>query len=164
MDFTKIKTTISSHIRFIVLLSVLLFLFFHRVFLENKTILPLSNLYFDALYQTERPEGLPFVLHPNWDIAPIQENFPFDVYSWKQFKSGHIPLWNPYNGAGTPFLANGASSPFSYLKWIIYLFSPLDSYDFYLVFILLCAGYFTYLFLKRIGISETGFVFIRYLV
>ncbi len=164
MDFTKIKTTISSHIRFIVLLSVLLFLFFHRVFLENKTILPLSNLYFDALYQSERAEGLPFVLHPNWDIAPIQENFPFDVYSWKQFKSGHIPLWNPYNGAGTPFLANGASSPFSYLKWIIYLFFFFFSYDFYFVFILFCAGYFTYLFLKRIGISETGFVFIRYLV
>lgn len=156
MDFIKIKKVLFLHLRFLILLSGLLFLFFHEVFLEKKSILPLSNLYFDALYQSERPEGLSYVLHPNWDISPLQQNFPFDILAWEQLKKGNIPLWNPYNGAGGPLLANGESATFSYLKWIIYLFTPLQAYNFYLLSILLCAGYFTYLFLKRLGISELG--------
>ena len=45
--------------------------------------------------------------------------------SWtrSQILHGHLPLWNPYNGAGAPHLGNGGSAVFSVFTLPYFLFS-----------------------------------------
>ena len=38
---------------------------------------------------------------------------PFLAWSRSQIRSGHLPLWNPYNGAGAPVIGNGSSAVLS---------------------------------------------------
>ena len=42
------------------------------------------------------------------------------------YQHGHLPLWNPFNFAGQPFLAAGQSGPF-YLPNVVFLLLPLPT-------------------------------------
>ncbi len=37
---------------------------------------------------------------------------PWEMFARRMLNSGSVPLWNPYNGCGEPFLANGQSAVF----------------------------------------------------
>src|SRR5687767_9721188 len=38
---------------------------------------------------------------------------PWLMFNKSELAAGRLPLWNPYNGGGTPHLANGQSAVFS---------------------------------------------------
>jgi len=73
----------------------------------------------DSLYRSHMPEGWKF--NPIWDHAFYFQFIPWDLYSAQSIRNGEIPLWNPYSGAGSPFLANWQSAIFSPLKIPLYL-------------------------------------------
>jgi uncharacterized membrane protein YfhO len=72
------------------------------------------------------------VAYPGWisssfygldDLSHL--NIPqrmFAAYAWR---SGHIPLWNPFNFAGQPFWAAGQAGPL-YLPNLLYVFLPVE--------------------------------------
>ena len=70
---------------------------------------------------------------------------------------GEMPFWNPYNGAGTPAMAN-LSQTFFFPPWLLVVLSGASSTGktFYLLAMLFCAGFCTYLFLRRAGLREAG--------
>lgn len=47
----------------------------------------------------------------------IYTYLPWLEFSWRSLRRGEIPLWNPYNGAGRPLLANMQSSIFFPSQW-----------------------------------------------
>lgn len=47
-----------------------------------------------------------FVRPHNPLLDPIQQYLPWRIYAVECLRSGFVPLWNPYAGCGTPFLAN----------------------------------------------------------
>jgi hypothetical protein len=54
-----------------------------------------------------------------WDA--LGQYFPWRFFAAKQLQSGVLPLWNPYQFAGAPFIANGQSAvfyPFHFPFWI----------------------------------------------
>jgi hypothetical protein len=54
--------------------------------------------------------------------------FPWMEYAIQQILHGNLPLWNPYNGWGAPFLANYQSAIFYPPNWIlIILFNSPNS-------------------------------------
>jgi hypothetical protein len=84
---------------------------------------------------------------------PAAAFLPWLLFSRDQVRAGQLPLWNPHNGGGIPLLANYQSavlSPFSLatyglpLKWALVTAPVLK---------LFTLGFFTYLFLRRIGRS-----------
>lgn len=83
------------------------------------------------------------------------------IYPWKHFtvetwKSGQVPLWNPYSFSGTPHLANYQSAVFS-LANILFLFLPfVDGWSILVLLQPLLAGVFTYIFCRAILISKPG--------
>ncbi|HSA84321.1 MAG TPA: hypothetical protein VLF20_05575, partial [Patescibacteria group bacterium] len=91
------------------------FLFFNPVFISGKlpipadTIIGLYHPYRD-LYASEYPRGIPF--HNSQITDPVRQQYPWKVLSIDSLKSGQLPLWNPYNFAGTPLLANMQSAVF----------------------------------------------------
>lgn len=81
------------------------------------------------------------------------------IYLWKelaadQFKTGHIPLWNPYTFSGQPLAANFQSSVFYPLNALYFLFNAKDAWILLVVSQPLLAGVFMYVFLRSIKLSS----------
>ncbi|MEN3013964.1 MAG: YfhO family protein [Endomicrobiia bacterium] len=61
-----------------------------------------------------------------------------------------LPLWNPYNHCGTPFISNIQSQIFYPLSIIFYLFNSFEvAFKIFIIFHIILAGFFMFLFLKN---------------
>jgi hypothetical protein len=69
---------------------------------------------------------------------------------------GYIPLWNPYQFCGTPFLANGQSAVLYPLNLVFLVFDPITAFTAYAWLHLFLAATFTYVFMRRIGCEMLG--------
>lgn len=89
-----------------------------------------------------------------WD--GIAQYYPWRLFAADSLRAGVIPLWNPYQFCGTPFLANGQSAvlyPLNILFWVL----PLAQAFAWSAWLhLLLTGWFAYLFLRRIGTGTFG--------
>jgi hypothetical protein len=56
-----------------------------------------------------------------WGLPALQF-IPWQAYAWQQISQGILPLWNPLNGMGTPFLANYQLALFYPPTWLSYAF------------------------------------------
>jgi Bacterial membrane protein YfhO len=100
------------------------------------------------------------------DTLVIRGRVPADVASdlrtqylyWRQFafdeiRAGHLPLWNPYAFAGTPFLGDPQSALFYPPNWLNLFLSPERAASWLTVLHFFLAGYFTGLWCRRRGTS-----------
>lgn len=69
---------------------------------------------------------------------------------------GHIPLWNPYIFTGQPLVANSQSSLFYPPNLLLHLLSPGKVATLRVLFNLLFAALFTFLFCRQLEISARG--------
>ena len=103
---------------------------------------------------SERPQA-------NWDPLVwdgIAQYYPWRHFAAKSLRAGHIPLWNPYQFCGTPFLANGQSAMLYPLNLIFWLLPVARSFGWSALLHLFLAGWFAYLFLRRTGVGRVGSV------
>jgi len=106
----------------------------------------------------------PWSLYPeNW--GPVKNDAIPDVisqiYPWKYLtiqieKSGHLPLWNPYNFSGTPLLANFQSAALSPFNVLFFLLSFPAAWSILILLQPLLAGFFMYLFVRELKIGKIG--------
>jgi len=78
---------------------------------------------------------------------------PWLVFNQEEVAAGRFPLWNPYNGAGCPHFANyqsGVLSPFRLPEYFLDARAGLLVRAMLKLFVL---GFFTYLFLRRLGLA-----------
>lgn len=83
------------------------------------------------------------------------------IYPWKHlvidiWKTGEIPLWNPYSFAGTPLLANYQSAVLSPFNLLFFFMPFVDGWSMLVLLQPLLAGFFIYLFARRIEQSKAG--------
>jgi hypothetical protein len=57
--------------------------------------------------------------------TPGLQFIPWRAFAWESLTSGVIPLWNPYNGMGSPLAANYQSALFYPPGWILFLFMAI---------------------------------------
>lgn len=98
------------------------------------------------------------------------------IYIWKDFaatsfKSGQLPLWNPYTFSGQPLLANVQSSVFYPLNLFYFLFNSKVAWVLLVVSQPILASLFCYLFCRSLKISRTAstfsasaFIFTSYII
>ena len=100
---------------------------------------------------------------------PVLQMHPWLEWNKENLLDGDLPVWNPYNGAGAPHLANFVSAvlspfsaPFYVMPWTAALLVSA-------ALKLLVLGLFTYLFLRKIALSHlaglvgaAGFMFAAY--
>jgi hypothetical protein len=88
----------------------------------------------------------------NVDLAtPAYYEWPTNVLVGKLWRSGEVPLWNPYQGAGTPLLTQFSSRvlfPYQVLQNV----APEVTWDGFTLGRLWIAGLFAFLFLRRLGV------------
>ncbi len=95
---------------------------------------------------------------PPWN--PLRWDGIGQFYPWRKFaaetlRSGILPLWNPYQFCGTPFVANSQSAVF-YPGNLLFTLIPDTAYAFgwsAVLHLTLC-GWFAYLLLRHLRCSE----------
>jgi len=142
------------HIKAVAAYALLIILFYSPVIFGVKSLLP-------SLYQPHGVvEGGTYkemkrtpVNSFNIDIAtPAYYEFPINKLTGDLYKRGELPLWNPYQGAGTPLAAQFSTRVF-FPYQILEDISPVWTWDFYLLGRLLFSAFFTYLFLDLLGLT-----------
>lgn len=133
------------------------FLFSYPYFFQNKVPYP-------SEYQVN---FFPPWSHFPQNWGPVKNNAMPDVigqiYPWKHFtietlKSGQIPYWNPNNFGGNPHVGNFQSAVFSPFNILYFILPFIDAWSIVVLLQPLLAGVFTYLYVRKIGVSKTGSV------
>jgi len=89
----------------------------------------------------------------NVDIAtPAYYELPINSLVGETYASGALPLWNPYQGSGTPLVAQYSTRAF-FPYQILEDMSPAALWDFFMLARLPAAGFFTCLFLSAVGLG-----------
>ena len=89
----------------------------------------------------------------------LRQMYPWKTLSISLLKQGIVPLWNPYNFSGTPLLANIQSAVFYPLNFLYFLLPQIYAWSVLVFFQPLLAGFFTFLYARRIGLSKISSIF-----
>ncbi|MBI5233491.1 MAG: YfhO family protein [Deltaproteobacteria bacterium] len=84
--------------------------------------------------------------------TPAYYEFPVNKLVGDLLKNGELPLWNPYQAIGTPLAAQYSTRalfPYQMLEDI----SPYWMWDFFMLFRLVIAGFFTFVFLRTLNLG-----------
>lgn len=139
------------------LLLALPLILFAPVVFGNRTLLPTDNLLSVEPWRSAAPE-----LTGQADPIPhnaLLSDLVLENYAWKRFilqalQAGELPLWNPHQFAGLPFLAAGQHSALYPFSIFFYLLPLPQAYGLFTVTQLALAGWFAYLFLRMLGVSR----------
>ncbi len=85
-----------------------------------------------------------------WDA--IGQFYPWRKFAAESIRAGIVPLWNPWQFCGTPFVANSQSAVFypgNLLFWLMP--DPARAFALSAALHLTLAGWFTYLLLRELG-------------
>src|ERR1051325_10939141 len=74
---------------------------------------------------------------------------PLRWFTAQELRAGHLPLWNPYNASGEPWLANPQTNVFYPPAWIFLLLPFATAYMLFLLFHLIVLGWGAYLLFAR---------------
>lgn len=88
-----------------------------------------------------------------WDS--VAEFYPWRLFYASTVHSGFLPLWNPHQFCGTPFLANSQSAVFYPLNLIFCVFPVWRAFGLSVLLHLFLTGSFAYLYL-RFGALRLG--------
>ena len=156
--FNRVKKNFEIHenITASLFFATLILIFFFPVVFQGKTLTTSVN-WGSVMnngpygYDGVRPSMLA-VRDPGafgWQDAPLTN------YIGKIIKNEHrIPLWNPNMGLGYPILAGIQEGIFFPLNFINFLFSSELSWDIFFLIRIFLAGFFTYLFARKIGLEK----------
>lgn len=107
----------SRHLVPLLILFALCSLYWIRVLVSDQVLLPGEFLRGFAPFGNDARAPWNIL---QWDA--MAQYFPWRTFAARQLHSGQIPLWNPHQFAGTPFLANGQSAVFYPLSAPFWIF------------------------------------------
>lgn len=134
---------------FFLLLSLL---FLWRSSFTNEVFLPARLLGHIAPWNSVKSDPLPPWNPLRWD--GIAQFYPWRNFAHETLRRGQIPLWNPYQFCGTPFVANSQSAVFYPGNLLFYLLPTMRAFGVSAVLHLTLCGWFTYLLLRRLGAGQ----------
>src|SRR3989304_4224149 len=131
---------------------VLSLLYFPVVFL-GRTLVP--SLYYPYGVTDRNLEETGWTGETRLDLdlgTPAYYEFPINRLVGQMYRQGQLPLWNPYQAAGTPLAAQYSTRAF-FPYQVLEDISPPWSWDYFILGRLWIAGFFTYLFLRALKLS-----------
>lgn len=139
----------------VILFSILLF--FYPFFLQGKLPIPgdtIVGLYhpFRDLYSDTNPNGLPY---KNFLLTdPVRQQYVWKELVVSMLSKGQFPIWNPYEMAGKPFLANFQSGVFYPLNLVLFIQPFATAWSYFIVLQSVLAGIFMYCYLRHLRMSH----------
>lgn len=141
----------------LILLLLAVTLFFKPYVFQGKLPIPadtIIGLYhpFRDFYANDYPNGIPY---KNFLITdPVRQQYPWRYLAIDSIKQGSIPLWNPYEMAGTPLLANFQSAAFYPLNLLFFLFPFATAWSLLIFLQPALGGVFMYLYLHNLRLHR----------
>jgi hypothetical protein len=89
-----------------------------------------------------------------WD--GIAQFYPWRLHYSRSIASGALPLTNPHQFCGTPFVANAQTAVFYPLNLIFVLISPVRAFGVSAALHFFLAGVFTFLLARALGMGRFG--------
>lgn len=81
----------------------------------------------------------------------MAQYFPWRAFAAEWLREGVLPLWNPYQFCGTPFLANSQSAVLYPLNALFWVLAVAGAFGWSAWLHLALTGWFAYLLLRRFG-------------
>ena len=148
---------LSPDILMILFLLVLPLVMFHQQTLGDRTLLPTENLYQYLPHSAYREVvSAPEIPHNHLLSDMVLQNYQWKHFIREQLSQGEIPLWNPHQFSGIPFLAAGQQSALYPLSLIYYVLPLTSAYGWFIVINLWLAGVFMAWFMRGLGINRGG--------
>ena len=95
-----------------------------------------------------------------WGLPALQF-IPWRAFAWESLQNGVLPLWNPFNGLGTPLIANYQLALFYPPGWLVYLFAAIGgtqlmawAHSLLVVLHLIWAGIGMVFFVRSLGLGD----------
>jgi len=124
--------------------------------IPSDTIIGLYHPFRD-FYAKEYPRGIPF---KNFLITdPVRQIIPWKELVMERFEHFQLPLWNPYEMAGKPLLANFQSSPFYPLNIILLIKPFYFSWTIFILSQIVLSGIFIYFYLRNLSLHKYASLF-----
>ncbi|HEX8833733.1 MAG TPA: hypothetical protein VF719_06010, partial [Abditibacteriaceae bacterium] len=141
----------SPHLGPLAILLAVCTLYWSRVLFTGEALLPGAFLRGFAPFGSD-PQAPWNLLR--WDA--LGQYYPWRLFAAQQLQSGLIPLWNPHQFAGAPFVANGQSAVFYPLNLPFWLMDVARAFGVsaWLHSLLACAG--TYFLAQRWKMSRAA--------
>jgi hypothetical protein len=128
-------------------------LFFARELLTDRTIVTFRLTNVHPWLSEARPDELD---QPSVTSDCTFSYYPRRVFATRMMREGNIPLWNPHQFCGTPFLANFQSGVFYPVNLALYGLDPPTQMDMFLYIHFVIAAVFAYLLARKLGITAGG--------
>jgi len=144
-------------ILFIAAFVLIVLIFFKAFLLQGQLPIPadtITGLYYpfrDAYFKTN-PNGVPY---KNFLVTdPVRQQIPWKSLVVSAEKKLQLPLWNPYNFAGAPLLANFQSGVFYPLNLLFFVLPFSVAWSLLIFSQPLLAGLFLFLYLKNLKLNK----------
>jgi hypothetical protein len=98
-------------------------------------------------------------VNPTIEVGPVDlyvEVTPMNVYGFGALKHGHLPLWNPYQLCGVPFLAAGYVGLFYPLHAMNLWFDVLTSFEIAFILHMFLGGLTMWWLCRHFGVRLLG--------
>ncbi|OGH16043.1 MAG: hypothetical protein A3C30_00695 [Candidatus Levybacteria bacterium RIFCSPHIGHO2_02_FULL_40_18] len=145
-----------------IIIVLIVVVFFWQFFLKgllpipSDTIVGLYHPYLDY-YAKVSPQGVPF---KNFLITdPVRQIIPWKMLAIDNLSNLTLPLWNPYEMAGKPLLANFQSGIFYPLNLLLLIKPYFISWTIFIIIAPLLSGIFTFAFLKNLKLDVRACLF-----
>lgn len=138
------------------LFAVLVCIFLWRAIFTGVALLSGDYLAQMSPWNTvSKPSNPPPQWNPlQWDA--IAQYYPWRVFYARSMRAGFIPLWNPHQFCGTPFLANGQSGVLYPLNLLFLIVDPITGFTVLAALHMFLTASFMYLLLREVGRKELG--------
>ncbi|MBM3476092.1 MAG: YfhO family protein, partial [Armatimonadetes bacterium] len=97
--------------------------------------------------------------NPRWDALlwdGMAQYYPWRAFAARLARQGLIPLWNPHQFCGTPFVANGQSAFFYPPNWLFYVFDVRYAFGLTAALHYFLAGCFMLLLARELGLRPSA--------
>lgn len=146
-------------LRILLLLALPPLLLFWQQTLGGRTLLPADNLYQFEPWASHREQvGAPTRPHNALVSDLVLQNYPWKQFLRESLEAGELPLWNPRQFSGIPFLAAGQHSGHYSFSLIYYILPLWLAYGWFTVFQLWVAGAGMYAFMRGLRCGRFGSV------
>lgn len=153
---SRFKQFLPDVIILVVLLALPLGMFWQQT-LGGQTLVPAENLFVAEPYHTDSERvSAPAYPHNHLVSDLVLQNFQWKSFIRAQLAEGEVPLWNPHQFGGIPFLAAGQHSALYPLSIMYYALPLAQAYGWFTVVNLWLAGVFMAAFLRGIGVGRYG--------
>jgi O-antigen/teichoic acid export membrane protein len=128
--------------------------FYRPVLFGGLVLVPLDNLWLMPPWF-----GPPGAVPHNFLVSDmLLQNYPWKLILEQALRQRELPLWNPYELAGLPYLGTAQTGVLYPFTALFLLLGPLQAYGWFSALHQVLAGSLTYLFLRRLGIGRFGAV------